>query len=343
MGYIYKATNTINNKVYIGQTRCSIDERWKEHIFCSFFKKSSGYNQYLHKAIRKYGADAFLVEQVEECDNALLDEREIYWIAQYDSTNKGYNLTLGGGGRAVYSDEELLEAWRSGLTLIDISKALGINKSQASRRLRSLGVSDEDIESRRYKACVEKNRKTKVYQYDLDGNFVAEHECINKFSTIEGYKGVRDALNGTLKTAGGYQWRLYKVDKIEPYKREIPTKCVYQYSMAGEYIRQYESGNEAADALGVKVGCIYGVCGGRGDSYRGYRWSYQKFDKLPPLPKDKRCKPVAKLDPNGAVIEIYETVEEAAKANGVAPSSLRGAANGNQHTSAGYVWKYISA
>lgn len=96
MGFIYKVTNLINNKVYIGQTSLTICQRWEAHI-----KKAKMHtNRYLYDAMNHYGYNNFIVESLEECSNESLDEREKYWIAFYDSTNPdtGYNLTSGGGG-----------------------------------------------------------------------------------------------------------------------------------------------------------------------------------------------------------------------------------------------------
>lgn len=96
MGYIYKITNQINQKIYIGLTRETIEDRWENHI-----KKAKQYpNRYLYDAMNHYGYENFTIEQIEECNNNILDEREIYWISYYDSTNPdiGYNLTSGGGG-----------------------------------------------------------------------------------------------------------------------------------------------------------------------------------------------------------------------------------------------------
>ncbi len=96
MGYIYKITNKINKKIYIGQTKKTIEERFQEHL-----KKAKIHtNRYLYDAMNKYGYHNFIVSQIEQCDDSKLDEREIYWIAFYHSNNKeyGYNMTIGGGG-----------------------------------------------------------------------------------------------------------------------------------------------------------------------------------------------------------------------------------------------------
>lgn len=102
MGFIYKITNQINNKIYIGQTKKTIEERFNAHI-----KKAQIYtNRYLYDAMNHYGYSNFKIELLEECDDILLDEREIYWINYYQSNSKtfGYNMTSGGGGGDTWTN-----------------------------------------------------------------------------------------------------------------------------------------------------------------------------------------------------------------------------------------------
>lgn len=93
-GYIYKVTNLINGKIYIGQTTLGFDERYHGGIH-------STHNKHLKRAIEKYGVDNFLVEK--EYDHAMtkedLDRLEIFYIKEFKSTdpNFGYNKTTGGG------------------------------------------------------------------------------------------------------------------------------------------------------------------------------------------------------------------------------------------------------
>lgn len=98
MGYIYLATNTINGKVYVGQTKRDIKLRWKEHVLDANNPNRASYSGHLSNAIRKYGASSFIVAEVEECPDESLDCRETYWIEHYNSMDKmcGYNATSGG-------------------------------------------------------------------------------------------------------------------------------------------------------------------------------------------------------------------------------------------------------
>lgn len=101
---IYMIKNKINGNIYIGQA-ADIYERWKEHI--SLLRRGKHVNNHLQRAWNKYGSDNFEFSIVEECSENALNDREIYWIAEYDSYHNGYNQTLGGGGvRGFKHDEE---------------------------------------------------------------------------------------------------------------------------------------------------------------------------------------------------------------------------------------------
>ena len=90
--YIYKITNLINNKIYIGQAK-DVSQRWYEHCLESATKKN---NRKLCNAIRKYGVNNFKVETIEgPIEN--YNEREQYWIAYYNTfldAEKGYNMSI---------------------------------------------------------------------------------------------------------------------------------------------------------------------------------------------------------------------------------------------------------
>lgn len=90
---IYKITNKINNKCYIGQSK-NILKRWKTEY--KWYK----INNHLQSAFKKYGIENFDFEIIEECESNLLNEREKFWIGIYNSfdRNFGYNKTLGGAG-----------------------------------------------------------------------------------------------------------------------------------------------------------------------------------------------------------------------------------------------------
>lgn len=90
---IYRITNRVNGKVYVGQTRVP-KRRWTDHQYAA--KKNV--DTYFYSAVRKYGASNFEYEIVEVCTLAQADDREMYWIRRLRATDKryGYNTSIGG-------------------------------------------------------------------------------------------------------------------------------------------------------------------------------------------------------------------------------------------------------
>lgn len=104
--YIYKITNKINNKIYIGFTSKTLEERFKEHVHKS--NKNSKEKTYFHKAIKKYGKENFIIEVVDTStdENYCLNVLEHYYINLYNSRDNtiGYNIGVGGEGGDNYSN-----------------------------------------------------------------------------------------------------------------------------------------------------------------------------------------------------------------------------------------------
>lgn len=103
-GIVYCITNSVNGKVYIGQTIRTAQWRFRTHIQHS---RSGERNYPIYAATRKYGEDAFSIAIIEECNTQdELNDREQYWIAEYKSLDRkhGYNLR-GGGARGSFHEE----------------------------------------------------------------------------------------------------------------------------------------------------------------------------------------------------------------------------------------------
>lgn len=93
---IYKITNLVNNKVYIGQTVSSLEKRWGQHISDS---RAKGI---LKKAIDKYGKSNFKIEQIDSAESLQeLNDKEKLWIETSKSVDPciGYNLMSGGNNQ----------------------------------------------------------------------------------------------------------------------------------------------------------------------------------------------------------------------------------------------------
>ena len=101
---IYKIENAVNGKIYIGQS-CNLKQRINEHK--RNLKNNEHQNNHLQLSYNKYGIENFGYSITEECDENIIDDREIYWIAFYNccNRNKGYNSEYGGNKNKHHSEE----------------------------------------------------------------------------------------------------------------------------------------------------------------------------------------------------------------------------------------------
>lgn len=99
--YIYKITNILNGKMYIGQTISKVSTRWSQHIHAAFKNRS---NSLIALAIKKYGKESFNVETIEICDHIeQLNIREQELIKQHNTLSpNGYNLDSGGKNNIMH-------------------------------------------------------------------------------------------------------------------------------------------------------------------------------------------------------------------------------------------------
>lgn len=277
MGYIYKITNTINNKIYIGQTRYTIQKRWTEH--CSVYNKL---DYPLYKAIRKYGQDNFIIEEIEQISDELLNEREIYWIDFYHSyapLGYGYNVTLGGEGNRLYEQKQIYEMWDNGLCITEISEQTGADRHVVTDILKSYkNYSIEESEKRGHEFLWSK-RGRKVNQYDLKGNYIATFNSLMDAQRQTGVaqKNIFWVVSHKSYSAGGYQWKYIDDDFIIT---DISSKTIRQKQPVIQLIngeeKEYESAAEAARQTGINATCIRKVCQGKQNSAGGYMWKYKK-------------------------------------------------------------------
>lgn len=239
-GVIYKITNKINNKVYIGQTtkKRGFLDRYPnkghgiERVYRHYKTSKNcgyGYNIHLFNAIKKYGFNSF--EVVEIFDVAFskdeLDIKEIVWIRHYNSFNNGYNSTLGGGGKKG-------------------SFCLTGKDNPLSR---------------------------KVCQISLDGKLLKIWACISdveKELKIDSSK-ICCVCRGQRKTTQGYVWVYYEdYDENINYARKprarVRTKGLKEVVLLNEnmeLVNTYKSVNEASRNLGISTFEVSNICSKR--------------------------------------------------------------------------------
>lgn len=147
MSYIYKITNTITQKSYIGYTSRSIERRFYEHKWEALNRENSNNTSCLYAAMRKYGTDSFFIEKIFEFKETDYDWQELekYYIQEYNTiAPNGYNLLIGGNKPPIHfgdsnqktkiSDEKLTELYQdlknTELSYKDLSNKYQISISQ---------------------------------------------------------------------------------------------------------------------------------------------------------------------------------------------------------------------
>lgn len=204
MPYIYKITNDINNKVYIGKTAQSIQARWKEH--CKDYLRESKEIRPLYRAMSKYGLEHFSIEQVEECSLEELPDREIYWIEIYGSFKYGYNATLGGDGKRYCDYDLIYSLYKQKKSIREISKITGYTQDTCRVALDSFSISS-DIRKRngwdsicKQVAKLDKDTKSILKIY---ASIKEAYQDLGKQHSGH----IAEVCSGKRKTAYGFSWK----------------------------------------------------------------------------------------------------------------------------------------
>ena len=204
MAYIYKITNKVNQKLYVGKTILSIQERFAQHKRDS--NKQNEEIRPLYRAMQKYGVDNFNIELIEECDSSIMNERERYWIEYYQSFRYGYNATIGGDGKQYYDYSQIYALWNEGLTSTKIKEIIGCSYDTIRLVLDQYHVSKEDRIKR-----VNMDKALNIAMLDMKtGEIIQVFASLGdaaKFLGKTGKSHISDACKGKRQTAYGYKWK----------------------------------------------------------------------------------------------------------------------------------------
>lgn len=280
MGSIYKITNDVNGKVYIGQTHGTVESRWKAHLNAAKHHSKRHGCPYLINAINYYGVEHFSVVEIEKCNDEDLNDRERYWISYYQSyiEDNGYNLTLGGdcGYWKDYSDVYTL--WDEGLPVTEIQNRTGFSRTTLSKVLKEYENYSRTESEHRQSYLVSKHQYRPVIQYAQDGTY------LNRFDTPQDAidhlgVGIYGELIKKCKQSNrmyyGYQWRFEGDDPPGAFiKRKELYKPVIQFDADGNEIARYDSITIASRETKAPYHGIQGCCKGRQGQSGGYIWRY---------------------------------------------------------------------
>lgn len=269
---IYKITNTVNGKIYIGQSR-DLKQRRQDEIL------KQRVNRHLKNSFKKYGVDKFQIEILAECDIEQLDELEKHFIAEYDSTNPmiGYNKTYGGRHKYKFSPEARQDM--SGPNNPFYGKK---HTPETIRRLSEIASithkgrrHSEKTKRKQAKSKIGSNNPMakQVFQYTKDGKLVEKFGSvsISAEKTGFGYSAIKNCAGGLSRTAFGFVWSYGSFPKDRDFtdKKLRPVRCVE----TGEV---FPSVAEASRATGIPALRIHKSCYRKSAKYRyaKLQWEY---------------------------------------------------------------------
>lgn len=211
MSYIYKITNDINDKVYIGKTNLSIQERFKQH--CRDSKKPTKQIRPLYAAMTKYGVEHFAIELIEECNTKQAQEREQYWIDFFDGYKKGYNATQGGDGKQIFDHEEIATKLKELPFPKEVAEFYGCSPDTVrivakEYHIKVFNSGQKNVNAKKIVHQYDKETHDYLQSFDsvqLAAEWLLSQGIIDKLNS--GVRGRISAVaNGKRKQAYGYYW-----------------------------------------------------------------------------------------------------------------------------------------
>jgi group I intron endonuclease len=263
-GTIYLITNLINDNKYVGQTVMQLNKRWLAHIQ----ESKTNTERPLYRAINKYGIENFKVKILEECNEDILSEKEIYWIDKLETYKKGYNATTGGEtNKNIREDikekisQSMSEIERSDEWVNNVSKSLKAKFDRGEKWGFMLHQNEGgNHNKRKIKGTNVKTGEVIVF----DSSIEAAIQIGDKRYSGNICRAIREGFN-----AYGYKWE--KLDH-RPLKREVKG---YD-KKTGKLVYQFESVNKAEIAIRGKrgTGIIKSLKNPGKNSWVGCYWYY---------------------------------------------------------------------
>lgn len=251
---IYKTTNLINGKIYIGQ-----DKNNNPNYY--------GSGDLIKNAIKKYGKKYFIKEILCVCETIdELNNKEKHYILEYNSTDKniGYNITIGGTNGTMlhrkHTDETKMKMKNS---------ALGKKKSESHRK--NIGLSKKGIP-------LSNEHKQKISNSNpLKGKKIGSHSIDVRKKISNSKKGKKASDETKLKMSNshmGIKNHFYGKKHSEEFMK-TKRKKIIQMTINGEFIKEWNSLSDASINLGIYISNISNVLKGKYKTTGGFKFKYK--------------------------------------------------------------------
>jgi|LGVF01.2.fsa_nt_gb group I intron endonuclease len=202
IGIIYCLQNNKTGKQYVGQTTKTLEEKF---LMYKYSENSKDKNRDIHKAIKKYGLDSFVIFKLEKCDIDNLFERESYWIKFLNTFETGYNM-IERSGHSKKEIEFIVLDFLSGIPQTTLQKKYNICRKTTLNILKERGIDTHLNHKKHFK----EEKRQKIIDMYLIGKTTREisselHTCrktiskILKENNIKLKESHRDNMNNIIK------------------------------------------------------------------------------------------------------------------------------------------------
>jgi len=270
MGFIYKITNIITNKCYIGETMKSNPEnRWKGHI--NAIKNNRGCPA-LRDAVNKYGIDNFIFKIIIICfdEDRFIYERE--YIKKYNSVvPNGYNILEGGEGGGFkghhHTEETKVKLRNSSTQWHSISCNLEAKRNTTILQMKNIKDSGTN--------WGEKVKNSELYNKALKegriGGAAHKDGCLNTETKNKISESLKKYYTKNNKTS-------VSIELCREYMAKAAGICVEQYTLEGFFIKKYKSISEAAREMGIRKSAIQAAINKPNRTSMGFIWKCEKIN-----------------------------------------------------------------
>ena len=356
---VYCTTNKINRFIYIGVHQTLDHTKFDGYIGCGvYINQPSTYSKpetRFQAAVKKYGPDNFIRTIIKvfknEADAYMLEEE----IVNKDFLKRSdvYNMVLGGKGGGLLNAHKTYQYSITGEFIAEHESikaaALAVDRNMRTiwraihEKLKSANCfwSDKkyDVLDLTYYKTEEVPKGINIFQYSATGEYECCFESIRACARCNNLPDV--AIGEAMKLGRKYGNKYFLSEYAPSFDKakveKIKNTTVYQYSLNGEFIQEWESANKANKVLGFKSN-IY-TCMRLGKQAGGFLWTREKVDKLEPYKaKTGTKRKVGKFDNDWNLLETFESAAECKKAVG---SGVAHVLQGRDEFHKGFHYKYL--
>ena len=255
MGVIYKITNKINGKFYIGQTTRKLEYRWREHCHDAL----NGSQTYFHAAIKKYGKENFILEIIDEnVDNSKILEVESKYIEELGSNKKeiGYNTTLD----KKYTEKKILDfniiddiiglITNTSLSLSEIGKMFGLCRSTISHINKGIIYKKSDIEYPIRSIAI--NRKLNEFEVLEIIEILSTNKKMSMYDIAEIYD-IHHATIGKINNGICYYKYMENLNLSFPIRKEQSDELDFEFVKNVVYKELIDDKNKSLTEISKKI------------------------------------------------------------------------------------------